>query len=221
MPSGTSLAPPTGRARLAFLEVAVRRALLHRADRAHAAVALVGAALVQDDLARRLFGAGEGAAHHHGVGAGGDRLGEVARVAHAAVGDQRHAAAGERLGDGVDRHDLRHADAGDDARGADRARADADLDRVGAGLDQRQRGGAGGDVAADDVDVREVALDPAHALDDAGAVAVRGVDDDDVDAGAHEQLDALLGALADADRGADAQLAVRVARGVRESWSAW
>ena len=104
------------------------------------------------DLARRLFGAGEGAAHHHRVGAGGDRLGEVAGEAHAAVGDQRHAAARDRLGDRVDRHDLRHADAGDDARGADRARADADLDRVGAGLDQRLRRRAGGDVAADHVD---------------------------------------------------------------------
>ena len=61
---------------------------------------------------------------------------------------------------------------------------------------------------------REVALDPAHPLDHALAVAVRGVDDDRVDAGLHQQLDALLGAVADADRGADAQLAVRVARGV-------
>ena len=31
------------------------------------------------------------------------------------------------------------------------------LTRVGAGFDQRQRGGAGGDVAADDVDLRIVA----------------------------------------------------------------
>src|SRR5205085_4481104 len=45
------------------LEVAVGAALLHRADRAHAAVALVAAALEQHDLARRLFGAGEHAAH--------------------------------------------------------------------------------------------------------------------------------------------------------------
>ncbi len=45
---------------------------------------------------------------------------------------------------------------------------------------------------------------------------MRGVDDDHVDAGAHEQFDALLGALADADRRADAQLALRVARGGRE-----
>src|SRR4029450_1321648 len=69
----------------------------------------------------------------------------------------------------------------------------------------------------DDVDVGKVALYPAHALDDAGAVAVRGVDDDDVDAGANEQLGALLGAIAEADRGADAELAVGVARRVRKA----
>ena len=45
----------------------------------------------------------------------------------------------ERLGHARDRADLRHADAGDDARGADRARSDADLDRVGAGFDQIER----------------------------------------------------------------------------------
>ena len=49
-----------------------------------------------------------------------------------------------------DRGELRHADAGDDARGADRAGADADLDRVGAGVDQRPRAVVGGDIAGDD-----------------------------------------------------------------------
>ena len=37
----------------------------------------------------------------------------------------RHAVADRDLGDVVDRGDLRHADAGDDARRADRAGADA------------------------------------------------------------------------------------------------
>ena len=46
-------------------------------------------------------------------------------------------------------------------------------------------------------------------------MAVRGVDDDHVDAGLDQRLDALLGALADADRGADAQLAELVLAGVR------
>ena len=55
-----------------------------------------------------------------------------------------------RLGDGGD---LRHADAGDDAGGADGAGPDADLDAVSTGVDQGLRPRAGGDVAADDVDV--------------------------------------------------------------------
>ena len=46
---------------------------------------------------------------------------------------------------------LRHADAGDDPGGADRAGTDADLDRVGAGVDQRLRAVVGGDVAGDDL----------------------------------------------------------------------
>ena len=63
MPSGTSFSAPPSASD--FLEVAVGRALLHRADRAHAAIALVRAALEELDLARRLLGAGEDAAHHH------------------------------------------------------------------------------------------------------------------------------------------------------------
>src|SRR6185503_14634175 len=50
-----------------------------------------------------------------------------------------------------DRGDLRDADARDDARGADRTGADADLDRVGAGLRQRQRALARRHVAGDDL----------------------------------------------------------------------
>ena len=99
--------------------------------------------------------------------------------------------------------------------------ADADLDRVGAGIDQRPRRVAGGDVAADHVDLRIVLLDPAHALDHAGAVAVRGVDHDRVDAGLHQRLDALLGALAHAHRRAHAQAARRRRARRWESWSAW
>ena len=54
----------------------------------------------------------------------------------AITGTPARAAGRDRVGDGGE---LRHADAGDDARGADRRRAHADLDAVGAGLDQRAR----------------------------------------------------------------------------------
>ena len=47
--------------------------------------------------------------------------------------------------------DLRHADAGDDAGGADGAGTDADLDGVGAGVDEVAGAFGGGDVAGDDV----------------------------------------------------------------------
>ena len=46
-------------------------------------------------------------------------------------------------------------------------------------------------------------------------MAVRGIDDDHVDAGLGQQLDALFGALADADRGADAQAPGSVLAGER------
>ena len=61
-----------------LLEVAVGRAARHGAQRAHAAIGLVGAALVEEHLAGRFVGAGEQRAHHRHVGAAGERLGEVA-----------------------------------------------------------------------------------------------------------------------------------------------
>src|SRR6516165_7813517 len=63
-----------------LLEVAVGGAARHGADRAHTAVGLVGAALIEKHLARRLVGAGEERSHHGAVGAGGERLGEVAGI---------------------------------------------------------------------------------------------------------------------------------------------
>jgi len=104
---------------------------------------------------------------------------------------------------------------GDDARGADRARTDADLDAVSAGIDQRAGSVGGGDVAADHVDVREGALDPADAFEHALRVAVRGVDDDDVNAGFGQRGGAVFGAFTDTDRGADTQAAMCVLGGQR------
>src|SRR5665213_139319 len=121
------------RGALAFgvLEIAVGAALPHRAQRAHAAVALVRAALVELDVAGRLLGAREQAAEHHARRAGGDGLADVAGIADAAVGDQRNAGLGDPFDGELDRGDLWHADAGHDPRRADRARANADLDGVG------------------------------------------------------------------------------------------
>ena len=114
-----------------------------------------------------------------------------------------------------DRGELRHADAGDDARGADRARADADLDRVGAGIDQRLRALFGGDIAGDHLHGVGEPLDAVDGFQHARGVAVRGIDHDEVDAGIDQQLGALIAALADRGRRGHAQAALRVLAGER------
>src|SRR3954469_10864902 len=197
-----------------ILEVAVGRTLLHGAERAHAAIRLVRAALEKLDLAGRLVGAGEERAEHDGVRAGGNGLRDVAGVAHAAIGDEGHARFLERRGDVLDRSDLRHADARNNARGADRAGTDADLDAIGAMVDERLRGVAGADVAADDLHVRIARLDPLHAVEHALRMAMRGIHHQDVRTGLDQGGDALVGAFADADRRADAQLPLGVLAGV-------
>src|SRR5688572_1146250 len=197
------------------LEVPVAAAGAHRADRSHAPVHLVAAPLVQDDLARRLVGAREQAADHHRLRAGGDRLGDVARIFDATVGDQHRVRRRQRLGAVVDGGDLGDADAGDDARRADRARTDAHLDRVRARLGQRQGRFAGGDVAGDDLRLGKVPPYVRHGLHDVARVAVRGVDADDVAAGLDQPVDTFVAIGTDADGAADAQLAAVVLRRVR------
>ena len=114
-----------------------------------------------------------------------------------------------------DRRELRHADAGDDARGADRAGADADLDRVGAGIDQRlgafarwrrcrRRSGCSSRAAGC----------ARTASSTRSRMAVRGIDHQHVDAGIEQRLGALDAVLAGAGRGGDAQPPVLVLAGV-------
>ena len=82
-------------------------------------------------------------------------------------------------------------------------------------VDERFRGRRGGDVAADHLGLRIRALDPAHAIEHALRVAVRGIDDDHVGAGFDQRFDALFGAFAYADRRAHAQAAQTVLAGDR------
>ena len=51
--------------------------------------------------------------------------------------------------------DLRHADPGDDARGADRAGAHSHLDGVGSGIDEAAGALGGADIAGNDLQIRE------------------------------------------------------------------
>ena len=199
------------------LEIAVGRALLHRRERSHAAVGLVGAPLEELDLARRFLGSREQAADHHHVGAGGDRLCDVAGVADAAVRDERHVGLGEASRHVGDRRDLRHADAGDDAGRADRARADADLDAVGAVIDQRLGAAAVATLPPITWVLGKLRLTHRTRFKHVLRVAVRGIHHDHVRAGLDHRRGALLGALAHPDRGADAQPAEPVLARVRDA----
>src|SRR5258708_14565154 len=188
------------RARDLFLEITIGRAARHRADRAHAAIGFVGAALIEEDLARRLVGAGEERAEHRAVGAGGDRLGEVAGEFDAAVADHRQVALAAFCDDIEDRRQLRHTDTGNDARGADRTRADADFYRIGAGLDEGAGTLGGSDVAGNDLGIVRQPPDALHRLDDTRRMAVRGFDDEDIAAGIKERLRTLHAPLPAAAR---------------------
>src|SRR5471032_3668042 len=95
--------------RRVVLEIPIRGAVLHRADRTHAAVRLELAALEQEHVARRFFRAGQHAAHHHGVRAGGKRLADIAGKTHAAVGDHRHARTAQSIRYVRHCRDLRYA----------------------------------------------------------------------------------------------------------------
>ena len=65
----------------------------------------------------------------------------------------------------------------------------------------------GGDVAGDEIDVREPVPQSLDHVQDALRVPVRGVDDEDVHVGRNQRGRPFDRVLADADRGADAQAA--------------
>ena len=192
------------------LEIAVGAAARHRADAAHAAIALIGAALIQEGFARRFGRARQQRADHDAAGARSQRLGDVTRRAQTAVGDHRHAMLVRFIGRIHDGGQLRHAHAGDDAGGADGAGADADLHAVRAGVDQRLGRFGGGDIAGHDLDMVGQLLDRFHRDRDLLAVAMGGVDDDQVAFRVDQRLAALQPLVAHGRCGGDAQPARRI-----------
>jgi hypothetical protein len=140
---------------------------------------------------------------------------EVAGELDPAIGDDRHAA---RLGGvraGFDGGQLRHADARDDARGADRARADADFHGVSARVDQRFRGFPGGDVAGNDLHGIGNLLGARDSLCHRLGVSMRRVDDDRVRARLDQRGGTLKARVADRRGSSNTQATCSVLRGIR------
>src|SRR5262249_2797491 len=152
-----------------------------------------------------------------GVRTRGERLGDVARVLDAAVADQRDTVPATHFRAVHDRGELRHADAGDDARGADRRGPDAAAHRRDARLDQRFGAVGRRHVAAHDLDLREGAAELLDRAQHGLGVAVRAVDEQEIAAGVDQSLRALLAVRRHADRGADAEPPALVLVRVREA----
>ena len=198
------------------LEVAILGPLLHGLNRTHAAVCLEATSFVDDGFSGALFRACQHRSNHDGMSTSREGFDDVSRVANAAVCDDGHSRAFQGRTDLHDGSQLRHSNAGDDTRGANRARSDADFDGVRAGLDQGQGRLSRGDVAGHNVDAAKGLLHVANRVDDATAVAVGGVDNDRVHSGIHKSRDALVRVCGNAHGGRNAEAAVLVLAGVGE-----
>ena len=115
----------------------------------------------------------------------------------------------------TDGRDLRHAHTGDDARGADRARADTHLHAISTVVHEGTGRIGGGDIAPHDINPRKVAFHPAHPIEHALRMAVSRVDHDEINPGFHQQRGTLFGALTHANGRPDTQLAIGILAGLR------
>ena len=184
----------------ARLEISVLAARSHRAERTHAAIDLEAPALEHFDLAGSLFRAREQAAYHDRARAAAESLDYIAAVLYTAVGDDALAHLIRLLGAVHDRRRLRHAYAGNDARRADGTGTDTHFDHVRAVFKECLRAFRRGDVAHDEREPRELALDHGNAGEHVFALSVRGVDRDHVHARIHERAHSFDDVRRDADR---------------------
>src|SRR5208337_1158911 len=174
------------------------------------AVGLEGAALIENGFARSFFGTGEEAADHDAGSAGSDGLGDVPGIFNAAIGDDGDAGVFGGSGGFHDGGELGNASAGDDARGADGAGADADLKAVNAERDEFPGAFVSGDVAGDNLHFRQAVANGLDGFDDAFGVAVSGINGEDIGF-AFGHFDGALEKIAGgANGGADVEAAVIV-----------
>jgi hypothetical protein len=97
----------------------------------------------------------------------------------------------------------------------DGARADADLDAVGAGVDQGLRALAGRDIAGHHLNLVGGALDAVDRIEHIFGMAVGGIDHDEIDASVNQLLGAIVALVTDRGGGGDAEPALLVLASVR------
>ncbi len=149
------------------------------------------------------------------MGPGGDGLGHIARVANAAVGDERNAASWATWAASHDRGDLRHADAGNDPRRADRARPDADFHGVGPGGDQVPAAASAVATFPATTSMSHSFLMLANRFDHVGRMAVGTIDNQHIDAFLNQAGGPFV--IVHADGGPDPQPALPIFAGFRKA----
>ena len=198
-----------------FLEVTICRAARHCADRAHAAIAFVGASLEQEDFARCFVCACQHRTNHCAVCTCRDGLGQIARELNAAIGDDRIVGFRGFLGAIHYSGQLRNADPGNDARRADRPRSDANFHGIRTCIDQGAGGLSGGDIARHHLHGIRIFLNTFNSLCDRYRMTVGCVDHDQIDARVDQCLRAFQPGIAYRRRRSNSQAAKFVLAGVR------
>lgn len=183
----------TGIARLTVLATSASLLVLHGVNAAHATVRLDQFALSGDKRSSRRLGcAGQETTHHDGGSTKGESLDNVANILNTAIGNARHTEARSEGADTVDSGSLRTTDGHNLLGNASRTTAHANTKTVNTSLDQTSSLLPGDDVSADNVQGRELLLDPLDHLDLVHAVALTAVKNDNVEASIDKQLETVL-----------------------------
>lgn len=203
---------------LAVLATTASLLVLHGVNAAHASVGLDQLALTRDEGgAGGLSGTSKETTHHDGGGAKGKTLDNVANVLDTTVGDARNAEASSEAADAVNSGGLGTANSHDLLSDAGRATAHTNSETIDASGDQGGGLLSSNDVSADDIEARELSLDPLDHLNLVHAVTLGAVQDDNVQTSINQLFQAklVLGAGANGS-GAEELLAVGELGGERE-----
>lgn len=176
--------------------------VLHGVDAAHAPVRFDELTLAADKVvSRRLRRAGQQPSHHHRARTQSEALDNVSHVLDPPIGDAGDAELGREAGNVEDGCGLGSAHGHDFLRYARRAGTHADPEPVDAGSDQGSGLCDGDDVASDHVEIWVFFL---YVFDHFGledGIALRGIEDDDVETGVCELLQSVFILWSGADGG--------------------
>jgi hypothetical protein len=203
---------------LAVLATVTCLLVLHGVDAAHASVSLDKLTLARDERSTRgLSGTSQETTHHDGRSTKGKTLDDVANVLNTTVSNARNAEASSESADAVDGSSLGTTDSHNLLSDTSRTTAHTDSETINTSSNQRSSLLSGHDVSANDIDVRELLLNPLDHLNLVHAVTLGTVQDNDIETSLNELLETklVLGASTDSS-GTEELLAIGKLGSIRE-----